>query len=72
MQPEINNSGGSTLKVGASAEFEREITEEDILAFAQNFGDWNPIHVDNAYAHTRNPRGRIVHGGFQVALASAL
>lgn len=72
MPPEITDSGGSPLRVGSSAEFEKEITEQDVLSFARNSGDWNSIHVDADYALTRNHRGRIVHGAFQVGLASGL
>ena len=60
------------IKVGLKAQFERKITEEDILAFARNSGDENPLHVDAAYARQSNFQKRIVHGAFQVSLASAL
>ena len=51
---------------------EVEITEADILAFARLTGDHNPLHVDAEYARSSNYQGRIVHGAFQVGLASAL
>lgn len=35
-------------------------------------GDANPLHVDSEYACQSNFAGRVVHGAFQVALASAL
>src|SRR4029077_986440 len=54
------------------AEFERELTEKEVFAFAQTSGDANPLHVDPAYAHQSNFQKRIVHGAFQVSLASAL
>lgn len=60
------------VRTGLEASFEREITEEDVLHFATSSGDENPLHVDAAYAETTNYRRRIVHGAFQVALASAL
>jgi NAD(P)-dependent dehydrogenase (short-subunit alcohol dehydrogenase family)/acyl dehydratase len=60
------------LRVGLTEEFEREVTEEDILAFARNSGDWNPLHVDAEYARGSNYRDRIAHGAFQVGLASAM
>jgi 3-oxoacyl-[acyl-carrier protein] reductase len=52
--------------------YELEITEEDILVFARLTGDSNPLHVDAAYARASKYQGRIVHGAFQVGLASAL
>jgi NAD(P)-dependent dehydrogenase (short-subunit alcohol dehydrogenase family)/acyl dehydratase len=60
------------LKIGLTAEFERQIVEEDVLTFAGNSGDHNPLHVDSDYARKSNYQGRIVHGAFQVGLASAL
>ena len=60
------------LRVGLSAEFEREITEADVLRFAELSGDLNPLHVDPAYARDTNYKQRIVHGAFQVGLASAM
>ena len=60
------------LHIGLTAEFEREITDADVAAFAQNSGDRNPLHTDAAYARSTNLGGRVVHGAFQVALASAM
>jgi NAD(P)-dependent dehydrogenase (short-subunit alcohol dehydrogenase family)/acyl dehydratase len=60
------------LRVGLTAEYEREIEESDVLGFAANSGDFNPLHVDSSFAqHTRYSQ-RIVHGAFQIGLASAL
>src|ERR1700687_2956166 len=60
------------LRVGLTAEYEREIKESDVLGFAANSGDFNPLHVDSSFAqHTRYSQ-RIVHGAFQIGLASAL
>jgi len=60
------------LRVGLTAEYEREIEESDVLGFAANSGDFNPLHVDPSFAqHTRYSQ-RIVHGAFQIGLASAL
>jgi 3-oxoacyl-[acyl-carrier protein] reductase len=60
------------MRVGLAAELVRDVTEEDVLAFAQLSGDNNPLHVDPVYAGTTNYGARIVHGAFQVSLASAL
>jgi 3-oxoacyl-[acyl-carrier protein] reductase len=60
------------LRSGLEAEFEREITEADVASFADLSRDWNPLHVDPAYAAQTNYGERIVHGAFQVALASAM
>jgi len=70
--PEAKDFSAADMRVGLSAEFERELTEADVLAFAANSGDANPLHVDAAYAATTAYGARIVHGAFQVGLASAL
>src|SRR6478752_4039379 len=70
--PEAKVFAAVDLRVGLRAEFEREISEADILAFAANSGDANPLHVDSAYAATTAYGARLVHGAFQVGLASAL
>jgi 3-oxoacyl-[acyl-carrier protein] reductase len=60
------------LRVGLSAEYEREISESDVLEFAANSGDFNPLHVDPDFASHSRYSQRIVHGAFQIGLASAL
>jgi len=60
------------LRTGLTAEFEREITAETVAAFCDVSGDWNPLHADEAYARQTNYGRRIVHGAFQVALASEM
>ena len=60
------------LRIGLSAELNREISAEDVAAFAALSGDVNPLHLDPAYAAQTNYGKPIVHGAFQVALASAL
>ncbi len=72
MPPEPTTWRGEDLRVGLIAEFERDVTEADILDFARNSGDHNPLHVDAAYAAASNYGARIAHGAFQVGLASAL
>jgi NAD(P)-dependent dehydrogenase (short-subunit alcohol dehydrogenase family)/acyl dehydratase len=60
------------LRTGLQAEFEREITVADVAAFADLSHDWNPLHIDEDYAQGTNYGKRIVHGAFQVGLASAM
>ncbi|OAI55050.1 dehydratase [Planctomycetaceae bacterium SCGC AG-212-F19] len=50
----------------------RTVTEADVVNFAGLSGDFNPIHVDHAYAKT-TPFGRpIAHGLLGLAVASGL
>src|ERR1700704_5190985 len=60
------------LRVGLTAEYEREIEESDVLGFAANSGDFNPLHVDSSFAQQTRYSQRITHGAFQIGLASAL
>jgi len=60
------------LRVGLTAEYERDVEESDVLGFAANSGDFNPLHMDSSFAQHSRYSQRIVHGAFQVGLASAL
>lgn len=62
----------AALRVGLTAEFEREIGEADVVEFARNSGDMNPLHTDASYARSTTLGARVVHGAYQVALASAM
>ena len=58
------------IHVGLSDEFEREIGISDVLEFAKISGDMNPLHIDENYAKKTKFKHRIVHGAFQIGLAS--
>ena len=70
LAPKVISAGD--LRVGMSAEYEREIKESDVLDFAANSGDFNPLHVDSEFALQSRYSQRIAHGAFQIGLASAL
>lgn len=59
------------LSVGDRAEMVRTVTEGDVRAFAALSGDFNPLHLDEAYARTTRFEGRIVHGALVGAHLSA-
>ncbi|MFN3324105.1 MAG: MaoC family dehydratase [Bryobacteraceae bacterium] len=62
--------GGMTP--GAVARLRRTITREEIEAFARFSGDFNPLHVDEAFA-ARTPMGRpVAHGMILASLVSTL
>ena len=60
------------LKTGASAQISKTITESDIELFARATGDFNPVHLDQAYAEKTMFKGRIAHGLLSVGLISTV
>ena len=60
------------LKVGDSASLTREITDEDIRAFAELSGDVNPVHLDDDFARTTRFGRRIAHGMLGASLISTV
>lgn len=50
----------------------RTVGEGDITLFAGLSGDFNPLHVDHAYATTTPFQGRIAHGPLTLAMAIGL
>lgn len=60
------------LKIGDSAQISKTITEGDIELFARATGDFNPIHLDQAYAEKTMFKGRIAHGLLSVGLLSSI
>lgn len=51
-----------TYEVGHSRKYQYVITQEMIQKFAEVTGDYNPIHVDEAYAKTTKFGKCIAHG----------
>lgn len=62
----------SEIKVGLKSSFEKRVTAEDVENFANLSGDYNPLHTDESYAGQTNYRRPIVHGAFQIGLASTM
>ena len=60
------------LKVGDSAQITKTITENEINLFAKAIGDFNPVHLDEAYAQKTQFKGRIAHGALSIGLLSAV
>lgn len=55
---------------GQSAVYERTVTEDDIVRFAELSGDDNPVHLDEAFAAKTLFKGRIAHGMLSAAFIS--
>jgi 3-hydroxybutyryl-CoA dehydratase len=60
------------IKIGDSAQIIKTITEADIELFARATGDFNPIHLDAAYAEKTMFKGRIAHGLLSVGFFSTI
>ena len=60
------------LKIGDSAQISKTITEADIELFARATGDFNPVHLDQAYSEKTMFKGRIAHGLLSVGFLSSI
>ena len=60
------------LKIGDSAQLSKTITEADIIDFAKATDDFNPVHLDQAYAEKTFFKGRIAHGLLSLGFISAI
>lgn len=75
MRVEAHPSGGYILEelaVGMSAEKRVTVTEERIARFAEASDDFNPVHMDEAFASRTAYRGRIAHGLLSASFGSAV
>jgi acyl dehydratase len=73
IQPHL--SGGYILEelvVGMVAEKRVTVTEERIQKFAEASDDFNPVHMDDAFASKTAYRGRIAHGLLSASFGSAV
>jgi 3-hydroxybutyryl-CoA dehydratase len=60
------------LNVGDSDRFSKTVTDTDIYLFAGVTGDFNPAHIDEAYAQTTFFKTRIAHGMLSAGFVSAV
>lgn len=68
-------SGGYILEelhAGMAAEKVIHVTEDRIRLFAEASDDFNPVHLDEAYASRTAYRGRIAHGLLSASFGSAV
>ena len=60
------------INVGDSAEFAKTVSEADIYLYAGVTGDFNPAHINEAYAKQTFFKGRIAHGMLSAGFISAV
>ena len=56
------------LQIGEEASFTKTITETDVYLFAGISGDFNPVHVNEAFAKQTPFKTRIAHGTLPLSL----
>jgi len=60
------------FSVGQTASMSKTVSEYDIYTFAGVTGDFNPAHVNEAYAATTSFKKRIAHGMLSAGFVSAV
>lgn len=68
--PEEHALSGLTEGLKRSVTF--SVTREQMRAFAELSGDFNPLHVDEAFARSKGYEGCVVYGALLVAKVSQL
>ena len=66
----VKSVGG--WRLGDRRTVEHLFTKEDLHAFADLTGDYNPLHMDHSYASTTAAGGQVVHGMLVVSFVSTL
>ncbi len=67
----LSNFTYDELQVGQTGEYQKTLTEREIILFAAASGDTNPMHMDEEYAKTTPFGSRIAHGIWTASLISA-
>ncbi len=60
------------FQIGQYFEMDKQINSEDIEKFAEVSGDFNPLHMDNAYAKESIFGERIAHGMLSASYISTI
>ena len=60
------------LELGMEASHEKTVSEDDINSFADVSGDYNPVHMDEAYASGTYFKSRIAHGMLTASFISTV
>lgn len=68
----ISGKSIDKLAVGDVAEFAKTVSETDIYLYAGITGDFNPAHINEAYAKNTFFKTRIAHGMLTAGFISAI
>lgn len=72
MNFKINKLAYEDIKIGDVFSFEKMVDATAVGKFAEVSGDYNPLHMDDAYAIATPFGGRIIHGMFLASFFSTL
>lgn len=72
MKKVANDLSFNDINLGDYFYFNKIISKNDVLKFAELTGDYNPLHVDEEYAITSIFKINIIHGMFCASLFSTL
>ena len=61
-----------SIQVGDHAELKHALTQDDVHAFASLTGDFNPLHVDEAFAKKTLFQKPVVHGMLSASFVSTM
>lgn len=62
----------ATLELCDEGKFTKTITDRDVFRFADASGDYNPLHIDDAYAKCTVFGRRVVHGILTAGIISTV
>src|SRR5918993_4607598 len=68
----VENRTFAEIEVGQSASLSRTLTKTELEGFAAVSGDFNPTHLNEAYAHARGLKAPVAHGMWTASLISNL
>jgi acyl dehydratase len=72
MNDELAEYTFDEIEIGLTKQFQITITESMIDDFAKISGDYNPLHMDEKFAQSRDFKNRVCHGMLLGSLFSRL
>ena len=72
MNDELSEYTFDEIEIGLTKQFQITITESMIDDFAKISGDYNPLHMDEKFAQSRDFTNRVCHGMLLGSLFSRL
>lgn len=67
----LENKTYDEISIGDQCNYQKTLTESDLILFATVSGDVNPVHLDSNFAEASMFKERIAHGMWSGSLVSA-